>query len=94
MFRWMGGSEGRPAQEQGSPPPPTPQPNTTMPQPQSQIEMGSGASSSTTSAAAYRLQAPAMGGPNVSNELVPPPQTVAPQPSPVQQESVEPNEYL
>ena len=126
MFRWMGGSEGRPAQEQGSPPPPTPQPNTTMPQPQSQIEMGSGAStsaaaypaemeaairmlseeeaskraasqdtareeeelqlglalsaleaegdgagasSSTTSAAAYPVQVPAMGGPNVSNEM-------------------------
>ena len=69
MFRWMGGSEGRPAQEQGSPPPPTPQPNTTMPQPQSQIEMGSGASSSTTSAAAYPVQVPAMGGPNISNEL-------------------------
>ena len=64
MFRWMGGSEGRPAQEQGSPPPPTPQPNTTMPQ--TQIEMGSGAS---TSAAAYPAQVPATGGPNVSNEM-------------------------
>ena len=66
MFRWMGGSKGRPAQEQGSPPPPTPQPNTTMPQTQSQIEMGSGAS---TSAAAYPAQVPAMGAPNVSNEI-------------------------
>ena len=40
-----------------------------MPQPQSQIEMGSGASSSTTSAVADPAQAPAMGGPNVSNEM-------------------------
>ena len=69
MFRWMGGSEGRPAQEQGSPPPPTPQPNTTMPQTHSQ--MGSGASSSTTSAAAYPVQVvPATGGPNASSEMI------------------------
>ena len=40
MFRWLGDSKGRPAQEQGSPPPPTPQPNTTIPQPQSQIASG------------------------------------------------------
>ena len=66
MFRWMGDSKGRPAQEQGSPPPTTPQPNTAMPQTQSQIEMGSGAS---TSAAAYPAQVPATGGPNVSNEI-------------------------
>ena len=66
MFRWMGDSKGRPAQEQGPPPPPTPQPNTTMPQTQRQIEMGSGAS---TGAAAYLAQVPATGGPNVSNEI-------------------------